>query len=123
MDRYKETECITNKQFCPGKNDFNPDELNTFFTRYKKPHTKHSDVSSNVHIDTAPPLEISEDNVFTQLKYLSPRKGAGPDGIIPKVMKLCCYQLAPTITRLFNSSLSSKKTPTLWKNAIIKTSA
>ena len=104
----------------PVKNDFTPDELNTFFTRYEKPHTNHADILPDAHTNTAPPLEISEDNVLKQLKYLNPRKGAGPDGIIPKVMKLCCYQLAPTITRLFNSSLSSKKIPTLWKKAIIK---
>ena len=104
----------------PFKNDFTPDELNTFFTRYEKPHTNHADILPDAHTNTAPPLEISEDNVLKQLKYLNPRKGAGPDGILPKVMKLCCYQLAPTITRLFNSSLSSKKIPTLRKKAIIK---
>ena len=101
------------------KNNFTPDELNTFFTRFEKPHSNNS-LTYDIPSETAPPLEFSEDSNLKQLKSLNPRKGSGPDGIIPKVMKLCCYQLAPAITRLFNSSISAKTTPTLWKSAIIK---
>ena len=69
---------------------------------------------------TAPPLEIKEDIVLKQLSGLNPRKGPGPDGLIPKVLKLCSNQLAPIITRLFSSSINSKTTPASWKSAIIK---
>ena len=100
-------------------NNFTPDELNTFFTRFEKPHSNNP-LTYDILTETAPPFEISEDSVLKQMKSLNPRKGAGPDGIIPKVMKLCCYPLAPAITRLFNSSISAKTTPTLWKSAIIK---
>ena len=69
---------------------------------------------------TTPHFEIKEETVLKQLKSLNQRKGPGPDGIIPKVLKLCAYQLAPVITRLFSASIENHTTPTLWKSAIIK---
>jgi len=65
-------------------------------------------------------LEISEDAVLKQLKGLNSRKGAGPDGLILKVLKICCYQLAPVFTKLFTFSIKSKTTQNSWKSAIIK---
>ena len=95
-----------------------PDELNKFFSRYEKPNTTTPEtVSSN---STAPHLEITEDQVRKQLLHLNSRKGAGPDGLIPRVLKLCAYQLTPIITNLFNNSLESQTTPDIWKSAIIK---
>jgi len=85
---------------------FSPDDLNTFFTRYEKP-------IFDIKINSAPPWEISEDAVLKQLKGLSSRKGAGPDGLIPKVLKICCYQIAPVFTKLFTFSIKSKTTPNL----------
>jgi len=65
-------------------------------------------------------LEISEDALLEQLKGPNSQKGAGPDGLIPKVLKICCYQLAPVFTQLFLLSIKSKATPNLWKSAKIK---
>ena len=48
---------------------------------------------------TAPNIEIDENTVLRQLKRLNTRKGAGPDGLIPKVIRLCSNQLAATITK------------------------
>ena len=97
----------------PVKNNFTPDKLNTFFTRFEKPVSKtQCNTPDNTALQTAPAFEISEDNVLKQLKYLNPRKGAGPDGLIPKILKLCSYQLAPIITKLFKSSITAKTTPT-----------
>jgi len=59
-------------------------------------------------INSAPPLEISEDAVFKQLEGLNSQQGAGPDGLVPKVLKICCYQLAPVFTKLFTFSIKSK---------------
>ena len=69
---------------------------------------------------TAPPFEIKEEKVLKQLKTLNAGKGAGPDGLIPKVFRICAYQLAPIITRLFNKSEEQQPTPKLWKSAVIK---
>jgi len=65
-------------------------------------------------------LELSEDAIFKQLKGLNSQKGAGPDGLIPTVLKICCYQLAPVFTKVSSFSIRSKTTPNLWKFTIIK---
>ena len=108
----------TNATTSNKPNPFTSDDLNTFFTRYEKPLSEKPDITNN--ISTAPPLEIKEETVLKQLKGLNSRKGPGPDGLIPKVLKICAYQLAPVISELFNLSIQSKSTPTSWKSAIIK---
>ena len=102
----------------PIDNSFSPDDLNSFFARFEK-----SDTTSPSPADPnpiAPTFNITEDAVLKQLKRLNSRKGAGPDGLIPKVIKLCADQLAPIITRLFKTSLDSETTPKIWKTATIK---
>ena len=47
-------------------------------------------------------------------------KGAGPDGFLPKVIKMCADQLALVITRLFKISLDTGTTPKIWKTATIQ---
>ena len=96
--------------------NFQPNELNNFFCRFEKSDIKQPTVDPTKV--TTPHFEIKEETVLKQLKSLNPRKGPGPDGIIPKVLKLCAYQLAPVITRLFSASIENHTTPTLWKSAI-----
>ena len=89
-----------------------PDELNNFFSRYEKPNTTAPEnFSSNF---TVPHLEITEDQIQKQLIHVNSMKGAGPDGLIPRLLKLCAYQLTPIISNLFNNSLeiSNHKTST-----------
>ena len=97
---------------------FKPDDLNTFFARYEKPDINQPTIDETKM--TAPPFEVDEEVVLKQLKTLNTRKGAGPDGLIPKVLRLCAYQLAPIITKLFRSSIEQHTTPKLWKSAVIK---
>ena len=97
---------------------FKPDDLNTFFARYEKPEINKPNIDETKM--TAPPFEVKEETVLKQLKTLNTRKGAGPDGLIPKVLRICAYQLAPIITRLFNKSIEQQTTPKLWKSAVIK---
>ena len=100
------------------QNPFAANDLNTFFARYEKPVTEQPVINNNN--TSAPPIEIKEDIILKQLNGLNSRKGPGPDGLIPKVLKFCSYQLAPIITQLFRSSIDSKTTPNSWKSAIIK---
>ena len=69
---------------------------------------------------TAPTFAVNEWAVHKQLITLNTRKGAGPDGLIPKVLRICAYQVAPIITKLFNNSIEQYTTLKLWKSAIIK---
>ena len=91
--------------------------MNTFFARYEKPEINKPNIDETKM--TAPPFEVKEETVLKQLKTLNTRKGAGPDGLIPKVLRICAYQLAPIITRLFNKSIEQQTTPKLWKSAVI----
>ena len=97
---------------------FKPDDLNTFFARYEKPVINNPDIDETKM--TAPPFEVHEETVLKQLKTFNTRKGAGPDGLIPKVLRIFAYKLAPIITKLFNSSIKQHTTPKLWKSAVIK---
>ena len=97
---------------------FQPDELNTFFTRYEKPDTNTPAVDNSK--TTAPVFDNDNDMILKQLKSLNTRKGPGPDGLIPKVLRTCAYQLSPVFTQLFKSSIEAKTTPKTWKSAIIK---
>ena len=56
---------------------------------------------------TPPPFAVNEETVLTQLKTLNTRKGAGPDGLIPKVLRICAYQLAPIIQQLYRATYNT----------------
>ena len=49
------------------------------------------------------------------LKSLNVNKACGPDGISPRLLKECHMELAPSLARLFNYSLSRGTLPTDWK--------
>ena len=86
--------------------------------------------NSNCHIpipasqSPAPDLMLSDvhlttEEVFQTLLTLDTNKATGPDEISPKLFKLCTYQIAPSLTKLFNKSLSYGKLPDDWKLANI----
>ena len=106
-----------NSQSQPDIN-YQPDELNNFFARFEKPNAQPTQPADKN--PTAPPCTIDVKSVRKQLKSLNSRKGAGPDGLIPRVLKLCADQLSPVICDIFNLSLETQTTPKLWKSAIIK---
>ncbi len=86
--------------------------------------------NSNCHIpipasqSPAPDLMLSDVHLTTEevlqtLLTLDTNKATGPDEISPKLLKLCAYQIAPSLTNLFNKSLSYGKLPDDWKLANI----
>ena len=44
-------------------------------------------------------------------------KATGPDGISARLLKECSNEIAPSLTALFNKSLSLGKVPEEWKEA------
>ena len=64
-------------------------------------------------------IEISERGVTTLLQNLNPYKACGPDGIRPRVLKELAREIAPALTALFKSSLSSGSVPADWRDAHI----
>jgi hypothetical protein len=69
------------------------------------------------NVSTMTDIEITEQGVATLLKNINPHKACGPDGIRPRVLKELCYELAPALTVLFQSSLSSGTVPADWRDA------
>ena len=103
---------------------FSADQLNTFFSRFEKDSTKPHKFTSNNKADEdhIKPLiaDFQVPSVQKLLKNINGRKGAGPDKIIPRVIKICSSLLAPIITQVFNTSIEQTTTPNLWKSSIIK---
>jgi hypothetical protein len=64
-------------------------------------------------------LILTESEVRVALTKLNPNKAPGPDGIPTKVLKDFATELAPHLTRLYNTSLSTGKLPLEWKEANI----
>ena len=64
-------------------------------------------------------IEISERGVTTLLQNLNPHKACGSDGIWPHVLKELAREIAPALTALFKSSLSSGSVPADWRDAHI----
>ncbi len=66
---------------------------------------------------TAPVLSTHE--VRLCFKKINPRKAAGPDGVLGRVLKDCAPELAEVFTDIYNWSLSSAWVPACFKSAII----
>ena len=60
-------------------------------------------------------IYFSEIDVINVLKGLDVNKGSGPDDIPLKVLRECADALAPSLTTLFNLSMSTCTLPEEWK--------
>ena len=70
-------------------------------------------------IPTIDDIKISEQRVRKLMENLSPYKAGGPDGISPRVLRELAGELAPALTIIFQSSLSTGIVPTDWRDAYI----
>ena len=64
--------------------------------------------------DSCPPIVISLEEVRCELKRIKVNKGPGPDGVLPRTLKVAADQLCHVFYSLFSLSLSSSTIPTLW---------
>lgn len=60
-------------------------------------------------------LQIRVDKVEKELKRIHPSKAVGPDGINPRVLKVCAEQLSEVVVQMFYVSLSLGEVLVLWK--------
>ncbi|PWA21794.1 hypothetical protein CCH79_00018881 [Gambusia affinis] len=70
-----------------------------------------------VHSNSA--LTVEECEVRQVMRKVNPRKAAGPDGVLGRVLKDCAYQLAGIFTKIFNQSLSQATVPPCLKSSTI----
>ena len=64
-------------------------------------------------------ITVSEEEVISYLRNLDVNKSHGPDEIHPRLLKVCCEQIGPSLCALFNHSLNCGRVPTEWKSANI----
>ncbi len=66
----------------------------------------------------ADPL-IIELEVRRALDGLNPHRGAGADGILPRVLKALNSHISPVLAQLFNLSLQTAQVPEDWRCTIV----
>ena len=76
---------------------------------------KHASISDSSICD----LIISPEDVLVVLLNLDIHKAVGQDQIPPRLLKECAHQIAPSLSLLFNRSLSEGSLPDEWKLANI----
>jgi len=64
-------------------------------------------------------IKLSEHEVLQELTKLNPAKAQGPDELPTRILKDCSHEITPSITQLFNDSLTHSTVPTAWKQANI----
>ena len=66
-------------------------------------------------------LCLTADNVQTILESLDVTKATGPDAIPVQLLRETAHVIAPSLSKLFNKSLSTGMVPLEWKEANIVT--
>ena len=100
--------------------------LNNFFyscfNRSCPPLSDGSSVFQSTQTDLDPSnfpvhLQCDSDCVAEMLLSLDLSKSSGPDGISPQMLRSTAYSIAPSLAKLFNSSLAEEVFPQDWKLA------
>ena len=89
--------------------------LNTHFTRFERP----VDGPTIVSVPDEHALTVDPVDVLKQLRNINTNKGTGPDGLPPRFLKEFAIELHQILTGFYNRSLSTGKTPTIWKTSRI----
>ena len=75
-------------------------------------HTVHSSSCSDELLCTA-------EEVISLIMSLDPSKANGPDGISAQMLKGTAHSIAPSLTKLFNISISQGCFPECWKTSFV----
>ena len=75
--------------------------------------------SSSKSYPIMPDIHVSLDGVVKLLSELQENKAPGPDGLSPKILKLCAEEVAPALTSIFNKSMLTGELPCDWLTANI----
>jgi len=97
------------------------DRLNTFYTRFDTEDNSEDIETVRNLINSSPDsagITITNADVYKLFKSLNPRKSKGPDGISPKVLRICSHQLSPIYTVIFQRCVN-EHIPSIWKTATV----
>ncbi len=90
--------------------------------QFKSVFTDELPMDNFSHSTSFPPMPeitISQNGVVKLLKDLQENKAPGPDGLSPKILKLCAEEIAPALTSIFNKSMHTGELPSDWLTANI----
>ncbi|KAK1791977.1 hypothetical protein P4O66_001747 [Electrophorus voltai] len=94
-----------------------PDALNDFYAQFEAQNNVAAEKSIPPQNDQMLCLTVAD--VRRTLRGINPRKAAGPDNILGRVLSECADQLADVLTDIFNISLSCAVVPTCFKTTIV----
>ncbi len=94
------------------------EELNHFFARFETTNSA-TPLMAQPQPSSPHTFTLQDHQVRRVLLGINPRKAAGPDGVLGKVLRACADQLAGVLTRIFNTSLSLAEVPPCLKAATI----
>ena len=95
---------------------------NTLSAFYLSVFTRDSTTVCARSTNVSPPRDagfISMESITLKLSKLDPNKSPGLDGIHPRLLKSCAFELAPFLNELFQHSWLSESLPSQWKSAVI----
>ena len=123
------TKTRQNVNFLRTDNDFTTDKLcmanilNKFFhSVFNAQDTETPAMPSKLSIPSCSQLSnivLTEFEVAEVLRYLDPQKACGPDGIPSRLLLELADEIAPSLSKLLNMSLSLGVVPSKWKLANI----
>jgi hypothetical protein len=97
--------------------------MNNYFVTVFNPPTavdpagqSGSDMQANMKVQT---LDITFNDVYTQLSSLNVHKAGGPDLLPSYILKQCKHELSNPLMLLYNKSLLASELPQDWKDADI----
>ena len=96
--------------------------LNSFFCSCFNRSHPPIQLQTNPADSTSGPIEdllCSESEVCDMLAALDITKASGPDGISTRMLKYTAPNIAPSLTKLFNLSISTGNIPLAWKKSLI----
>jgi len=92
------------------------DQFKSVFTR--EDHTNFPDKGPSPH-PVMQKIKVTTKGVFNLLNQQKPHKATGPDDIPAAFLKSTAAQLAPILTRIYQSSLDIGEVPQDWRNALV----
>ena len=94
--------------------------LNLFFCScFNRSHSPIQHQDTPASSDCPEEILCSESEVYNMLAALDMMKASGSDGISARMLKSTAFSIAPSLTKLFNQSLSTGILPLPWKKSLV----
>ena len=113
---YQDTAAESNSEKASLLNEF----FSTCFNRDIPPLSPADTDHHNVQYDSCPEdLLCTTDEVLFLIESLDSSKANGPDGVSDQMLKATAHSIAPSLTKLFNISISQGRFPECWKTSTV----